>query len=65
METTLHNTCMSVLDVKNRDELHAELLRFTQALGFDFFSALAIVDRSHGESDFHDRQRAPSVPTAH
>ena len=42
----------SVLQVKNRDELLAEVLGFTRRLGFETVTATAVVDHLRGESEF-------------
>jgi DNA-binding CsgD family transcriptional regulator len=42
----------SVLEAGTRDEFRAEVARFTQSLGFATFSAMTVVDRGVGESEF-------------
>ena len=48
----LLNEFTSVLQVRSRDELLAETVRFTRRLGFDTVSATAVADRLFGESEF-------------
>lgn len=59
MDKLLESECLPVLEVRTLDELHAQLLRFTASLGFDFFSAMAVVDRAPGESEFLAIDNAP------
>jgi DNA-binding CsgD family transcriptional regulator len=42
----------SVLQARNRDEFRDEVVRFGRALGFDTVSAVAVIDRGIGRSDF-------------
>src|SRR2546421_199943 len=42
----------SVLQVKSRDELLAEVVGFTRRLGFETVNAMAVIDRFRGESEF-------------
>ena len=42
----------SVLQVKNRDELLAEVVAFTRRLGFETVNATAVVDHFRSESQF-------------
>jgi DNA-binding CsgD family transcriptional regulator len=42
----------SVLEVRTREEFRGEILRFTRSLGFETVTALAVVDRGPGESEF-------------
>jgi DNA-binding CsgD family transcriptional regulator len=42
----------SVLEAQTREEFGSELSRFTQSLGFATYSALTVVDRGMGESEF-------------
>jgi len=42
----------SVLEAGTREEFRAEVARFTQSLGFATFSAMTVVDRGVGESEF-------------
>jgi len=42
----------SVLQVKSRDELLAEVVGFTRRLGFETVNAMAVIDHFRGESEF-------------
>ncbi|MFY9513104.1 MAG: autoinducer binding domain-containing protein [Rubrivivax sp.] len=42
----------SVLQARNRDEFRDEVVRFTQRLGFQTVSAMTVIDRGLGQSDF-------------
>ncbi|HTP70967.1 MAG TPA: LuxR family transcriptional regulator [Burkholderiaceae bacterium] len=42
----------SVLQARNRDEFRDEVVRFGRALGFETVSAIAVIDRGIGRSDF-------------
>jgi len=42
----------SVLQARNRNEFRDEVVRFGRALGFDTVSAMAVIDRGIGRSDF-------------
>lgn len=50
---------LSVLEVRNRDELRDEVVRFGHNLGFRTASAIAVVDRDLGSSDFFCVDNAP------
>jgi DNA-binding CsgD family transcriptional regulator len=52
----------SVLQVKNRDELLSEVVRFTKTLGFEIVNAMAVVDHFRGESEF---LRVDNTPPAY
>ena len=49
----------AVLKAESRDDFRYEVIRFTQALGFNTVSALAVVDRGIGVSDFAAIDNAP------
>jgi DNA-binding CsgD family transcriptional regulator len=49
----------SVLQVKTREELLTEVIGFTQRLGFETVSAMAVVDHFRGESDFFTVDNTP------
>lgn len=55
----LHGGFTSVLEVRNVEELHSEVLRFTKWLGFDLMSAFIAVDKATGGTDFHSIDNAP------
>lgn len=42
----------AVLEVRNRDEFRDEIARFTRRLGFNTFSAMTVLDRGVGQSEF-------------
>jgi DNA-binding CsgD family transcriptional regulator len=50
----------SVLQSKNRSEFRAEVVRFTQRLGFETVSAITIIDRGMGKSDFINIDNTPT-----
>jgi DNA-binding CsgD family transcriptional regulator len=50
----------SVLQSKDRSEFRAEIVRFTQRLGFETVSAVTIIDRGMGKSDFIHVDNTPS-----
>ena len=52
---------LSVLQARNRDEFRDEVVRFGRALGFDTVSAMAVIDRSIGRSDFVLVDNAPQA----
>ncbi|MFN0184010.1 MAG: LuxR family transcriptional regulator [Aquabacterium sp.] len=49
----------SVLGARTRQEFLDEIVRFTQQLGFETVSALAVVDQGLGQSDFVSVHNAP------
>ena len=59
MDKLLESDCLQVLEVRTVEELHARLLRFTKSLGFEFFSAMAVVDHLPEESEFIAIDNAP------
>jgi len=42
----------SVLEARTREEFRQEVVRFTQSLGFETFSAMTVIDRCIGDSEF-------------
>jgi DNA-binding CsgD family transcriptional regulator len=52
----------SVLQVKSRDELLAEVVGFTRRLGFETVNAMAVIDHFRGDSEFI---RIDNTPTAY
>ena len=50
---------LSVLQARNRDEFRDEVVRFGRALGFDYVSAIAVVDRGIGRSEFTSVDNTP------
>ena len=49
----------SVLQARNRDEFREEVVRFTQRLGFETVSAITVIDRGLGKSDFINIDNTP------
>ena len=49
----------SVLQAGSRDDFRNEVVRFTKALGFNTVSAMAVVDRTVGRSEFVSIDNAP------
>jgi DNA-binding CsgD family transcriptional regulator len=50
----------AVLQARNRDEFRDEVVRFTQRLGFDTVSAITVIDRGLGKSDFINIDNTPA-----
>jgi DNA-binding CsgD family transcriptional regulator len=61
MENVLQSCYLSVLEVKNRDELQSELVRFAQHLGFETIAATTVIDHFLGEPEFITVSNAPAV----
>jgi DNA-binding CsgD family transcriptional regulator len=57
----LHSGFTSVLEARNKEELRAEVLRFSKWLGFDLVSAMVVVDRPVGSPEFHSIDNAPEA----
>ena len=49
----------AVLQARNRDEFRDEVVRFTQSLGFETVSAITVIDRGLGKSDFINIDNTP------
>ena len=49
----------AVLHARNRDEFRDEVVRFTQRLGFETVSAITVIDRGLGKSDFINIDNTP------
>ncbi len=49
----------SVMQAKDRDEFREELVRFAQRLGFETVSAITVVDRGLGKSEFINVDNTP------
>lgn len=60
METMLQGGYLSVFEAKNREELHRELEKFTQQLGFQTFAAVAVIDHFLGEPEFINVDNTPA-----
>jgi DNA-binding CsgD family transcriptional regulator len=50
----------SVLEARNREEFRAEILRFAHSLGFETVSAMTVVDRGLGDSEFITVDNTPA-----
>lgn len=61
MENMLQSGYLSVLEAKSRDDLQLELGRFTQQLGFQTFSAMAVIDHFLGEPEFITVDNTPAA----
>jgi DNA-binding CsgD family transcriptional regulator len=57
----LHGGFTSVLEARSVDELRAEVLRFSRGLGFDLATAMVVIDRPLGESEFLAISNAPEA----
>ena len=57
----LRQEFMSVLDVQSRDELLAEVLRFTRPIGSDLVAAMAVVDQPAGPPTFIRVHNTPAA----
>jgi DNA-binding CsgD family transcriptional regulator len=42
----------AVYEARNKDEFRAEIVRFTESLGFETFSAMTVVDQAGSDSQF-------------
>lgn len=51
----------AVLQTKSREEFQAEIVRFAKELGFEFVSAMTVVDHSLYESDFITVDNTPKA----
>ena len=49
----------AVLQARDREEFRAEVVRFTQRLGFETVSAITVIDRGLGKSDFINIDNTP------
>jgi DNA-binding CsgD family transcriptional regulator len=50
----------AVLQARNREEFRDEVIRFTQQLGFETVSAVTMIDRGRGHSEFITVDNTPS-----
>jgi len=57
----LQGSYQSVLEAKNREEFHGEVLRFTRQLGFDTMAAVTVVDNPVGDTEFIAIDNAPEA----
>ena len=60
----LNDHYMSVLEAKTRDHLLAQLVQFTEQLGFETVTALAVFDRAMSESEFISIHNTPAAHLA-
>ena len=51
---------MSVMQARDRDEFRDEVVRFTHRLGFETVSAITVVDRGLGKSEFINVDNTPA-----
>src|SRR5438552_3492722 len=51
----------SVLQVRSREELLAEVVGFTRRLGFEKVNAMAVIDRFRGEPEFINLGNTPAA----
>ena len=49
----------AVLQARDREEFRAEVVRFTQRLGFETVSAITVIDRGLGKSEFINVDNTP------
>jgi len=52
---------LSVMEAKTQNEFRAEVVRFSQSLGFKTVSAIAVVDRVSNGPEFHMVDNTPSA----
>jgi Autoinducer binding domain len=60
-ERMLQRDYLAVLEVSTRDELQAELVRFTRQLGFQTVTGTTVVDHLLGEPEFVSVENAPAA----
>jgi DNA-binding CsgD family transcriptional regulator len=53
----------AVLQARNRDEFKDEVVRFTQRIGFETVSAITVIDRGLGKSEFINVDNTPAAFT--
>jgi DNA-binding CsgD family transcriptional regulator len=51
----------SVLEARNREEFRDEIVRFTRGLGFETVTALTVIDRGPGDSQFISVDNTPAA----
>ncbi len=61
MENMLQSSYLSILEVETKDQLHTELYKFSQQLGFQTFSASAVIDHFLGEPEFITIDNTPTA----
>jgi DNA-binding CsgD family transcriptional regulator len=57
----LQGDCQAVLEARNADEFHHVVLRFARRLGFDLVSAMTVVDRPNGQTEFVTVDNVPAA----
>ncbi len=57
----LQGSFQAVLESKSREDLRAEIVRFTKKLGFDTMSAITVVDHPVGDTEFLAIDNAPEA----
>lgn len=55
----LTDSYMSIMGVQSRDEFRSGIIQFAQGLGFDYVSAMTVVDHSLTHSDFINVDNMP------
>jgi DNA-binding CsgD family transcriptional regulator len=55
----LGESCQAVLETRTADEFRGEVVHFAQGLGFDFVSALTVIDHSLTHSEFINIDNMP------
>jgi DNA-binding CsgD family transcriptional regulator len=58
--TMLKGPCLSVVDVRSREDYRDVVVRFAKDSGFDFVSATVVVDHVVGDSEFLGVHNAPA-----
>lgn len=61
MENMLQSGYLSVLEVKSRDELQTELVRFADQLGFDKVAGMTVIDHFLGDPEFITIDNTPAA----
>lgn len=60
MSSLLQSGYLSVLEANTKDELHVQVVRFTQELGFQTVTAMTVIDHFLGEPEFLSIDNAPA-----
>jgi DNA-binding CsgD family transcriptional regulator len=61
MQSLLQSDYLSVLEVKTKDELESQVVRFTRDLGFQTVTAMTVIDHFLGEPEFLYIDNAPAA----
>ena len=59
----LQGSYLAVMEAKTRDEFQHEIVRFSQRLGFNYVSAMTVVDHSLTNSEFNNVHNSPLAYT--